>query len=367
MISSLGKRLRNLKKHTIDKRGRITEEQKKREEQEALEFELRMKKMSENRVKKHEESIKQVNDMEGEVDRYLSTALPTMLLIPAFQKPFKDLVYSTANNKEWVTNGIHEEIVEALKEYYKNEFEIFYALLRSKGFSLKGKEEEFTKLFIDRIHKVNYQQLSKQYGDFLKEENNIKDSLYKYIDVVGNSVTDGGHIDFLASYLYKKAITKYRFTNNNMVKKVEEHLKLYELESKMYQMEQRMNGEIVVPSTTIEDVDRMTGLEFEHFLSDLFDKLSYRVEVTKTTGDQGIDLLASKNNEVIAIQAKCYSNTVGNEAVQQAIAGKNYYEASKCAVITNNYFTKSAKDLASKTRTILWDREKLKEMINLLY
>ncbi|RNA68541.1 restriction endonuclease [Alteribacter keqinensis] len=85
------------------------------------------------------------------------------------------------------------------------------------------------------------------------------------------------------------------------------------------------------------------------------------------TGDQGVDLLARKNHETLAIQLKCYSSSVGNDAVQQVIAGMNYYQADKGAVITNNYYTKSAKELASRADIILWDREKLSEMINLIY
>ena len=31
--------------------------------------------------------------------------------------------------------------------------------------------------------------------------------------------------------------------------------------------------------------------------------------------------------------------------------------------MTNRYFTKGAKELAEKTRTILWDRDRLEEML----
>lgn len=33
-------------------------------------------------------------------------------------------------------------------------------------------------------------------------------------------------------------------------------------------------------------------------------------------------------------------------------------------VLSNNYFTKSAKELAKKNNVLLWDRDKLKDMID---
>ena len=95
-------------------------------------------------------------------------------------------------------------------------------------------------------------------------------------------------------------------------------------------------------------------------------KLNFTCENTKTTGDQGVDIIAMKDNNKIAIQAKCYSQPVGNHAIMEAIAGMKYYKANQCMVITNSTFTKAAKDLATANGVILWDRkiliEKLKEL-----
>ena len=118
--------------------------------------------------------------------------------------------------------------------------------------------------------------------------------------------------------------------------------------------------------TTIDDIDLMSGVEFENFLYKYFKKLGYSCETTKASGDQGVDLIAIKGESRIAIQAKCYSSSVGNHAVMEAIAGMKYYKANQCMVITNSYFTKTAKDLAQVNNVVLWDRkiliEKLKEI-----
>ena len=43
---------------------------------------------------------------------------------------------------------------------------------------------------------------------------------------------------------------------------------------------------------TLNDIDLMTGIEFENFLCDLFEKMGYHSLSTKASGDQGIDVIA---------------------------------------------------------------------------
>ena len=78
-----------------------------------------------------------------------------------------------------------------------------------------------------------------------------------------------------------------------------------------------------------------------------------QLSTTATTGDQGVDLIARKDKSVIAIQCKYYSKPVGNKAVQEVIAGKGFYNCNKAVVISNNLFTKSAKQLADDSNVKL--------------
>ena len=111
-------------------------------------------------------------------------------------------------------------------------------------------------------------------------------------------------------------------------------------------------------------VDSMEGHDFEYWCADLLRKNGYEnVEVTPGSGDQGIDVLAEKDGIKYAIQCKCYSKDLGNTPVQEAEAGRVFYGCHVGVVMTNRYFTKGAKELAKKTRTILWDRDRLEEML----
>lgn len=90
------------------------------------------------------------------------------------------------------------------------------------------------------------------------------------------------------------------------------------------------------------------------------------VEVTPGSGDQGVDIIAEKDDIRYAIQCKCYSSDLGNTPVQEVSAGRSMYHCQIGVVMTNRYFTKGARELANTTGVPLWDRDKLLKMMNIL-
>lgn len=113
------------------------------------------------------------------------------------------------------------------------------------------------------------------------------------------------------------------------------------------------------------DYDLMEGREFEFFCADLLQKRGFLdVEVTKGSGDYGVDILAEKDGVTYAIQCKRYEEPIGVKAVQEVYAGKDYYDRMVGVVMSNQYFTKAAADMAGKLKIMLWDRGYLEEMID---
>jgi predicted RecB family endonuclease len=118
--------------------------------------------------------------------------------------------------------------------------------------------------------------------------------------------------------------------------------------------------------SNISEIDFMDGHIFELFCAELLRKNGFvEVYVTKGSGDQGVDVLASKDGVKYAIQCKNYSTALGNTPIQEAYAGKTYYNCHVAVVMTNSNFTPKAKDLASSTGVLLWDREIVSNMIDL--
>lgn len=114
---------------------------------------------------------------------------------------------------------------------------------------------------------------------------------------------------------------------------------------------------------TIDDIDSMSGVEFEHFLHRLFIYEGYDAKLTKASNDQGADLILTKNGENTVVQAKRYLGAVSNSAIQEVVAAKAYYRCENALVITNSYFTKAAINLALSNKVTLLDREKLKDKL----
>ena len=101
----------------------------------------------------------------------------------------------------------------------------------------------------------------------------------------------------------------------------------------------------------------MDGESFEGYLEFLFRKLGYKVYRTQLSGDYGADLVIEKAREKIVVQAKRYSANVGLAAVQEVVGAKKYYKCKSAIVVTNSYYTKSAKELAKANKVKLYDRD----------
>jgi restriction system protein len=114
---------------------------------------------------------------------------------------------------------------------------------------------------------------------------------------------------------------------------------------------------------TLENIDGMTGAEFENYMVHVFQGNGYRVKHTGHTGDMGCDLILTKNGEKIACQLKCYSGPVPPDAVREAVTAVKLYSCRRSMVATNNSFTISARKRAAANQCELIDREQLGELI----
>lgn len=176
--------------------------------------------------------------------------------------------------------------------------------------------------------------------DSISKANNVADCLKEYEEKINNTMMNGIH--------YKQSrITIYGKNVSVVLKKIENY-----------------NDEIIESESNYRNqdinIDYMDGYKFETFCASVLEKRGYEdVEVTKGSGDQGVDIIAVRDSVRYAIQCKCYSNAVGNKAIQEVYTGKNFYNCQIGVVMTNNYFTKSAIELAKSNGTILWDRDSL--------
>lgn len=220
-------------------------------------------------------------------------------------------------------------------------------LLYKKGYIFTN--EELSQLSEEEKQKQNYL-------DFKEEilhcqPQSIGDYIKAFIDIYEGRTSE--YIDFFERLLQEGKIS---LEGEDLYRMIDEAKK--DLELKMF--EKDLAGEVTY---SIEDIDLMSGYEFESFLKKLFEKMGYKVEHTKFTGDQGGDLVISKLGGKTVVQAKRCEVKVSNDAVQEVVASINYYKCNKGMVVTNSEFTTSAIELAKSNNITLIDGNKLKNLI----
>ncbi|EOO71763.1 restriction endonuclease [Bacillus mycoides] len=272
--------------------------------------------------------------------------------------------------KDNISGSFHYQNWNWVIFFYEELFDPFLHVLQSKNYKINGYEDYLVLTLKEMALLKNFSEHSDEFIPLFNlspEYNSIVDVIHKYISLVGESnINQITYLGFLAVFLKEKGFISYILGTTELYILVKKEIKSF----KAIQLENSLNNSRTTARTqkfiTIKDIDLFSGEEFEQYLADFLKSLGFRTELTKGSGDQGVDILAFKQNKKYVIQAKRYKSTVGTAAVQEVVAGKAFYDADESWVITNSKFTKGAVELASKTNTKLWDREKLSNLIETL-
>jgi len=239
-------------------------------------------------------------------------------------------------------------------------FKRFHKSLNNKGFEIS--EEDLKPLLIQ----VRKFELEKQIKlNPLKDKDIFYLFRYKsrmFINEDGKFIKD--NIPWLKKYLIEeKGYDQYhaKFVISLFKKELMKEYRAKEDLNKEYKSNLSFKKDDYLSDRRINS---LSGFEFENFLHQLFQRMGYQVQSTKLSGDQGADLVISRYNEKIVVQAKRYKNNVGNRAVQEVVASIAHYGANKGMVVTNSQFTKSAVELARSNQIRLIDGNELNSLIS---
>jgi restriction system protein len=124
---------------------------------------------------------------------------------------------------------------------------------------------------------------------------------------------------------------------------------------------QKTNRSQSPASTSDFSVDCLSRKEFESFIGWLFEELGYEVHSKKHSTYLGVDLVAAKDGELIAIQARIYPKTyeVSDSILLLAQNAKCTSGCQRSIVLTTTYFTQNAMEDAKKLNVELWDKDTL--------
>jgi len=117
------------------------------------------------------------------------------------------------------------------------------------------------------------------------------------------------------------------------------------------------------------DLELVSGYEFEHILAAILRRVGGEATVTQASGDQGVDVIWKREDEIVGIQAKAYdlNNPVGNSAVQEIHTGaavtESDYSIDVPAVVTTSRYTDGAKQAAKESGVRLYGRSDLQRWL----
>jgi len=84
------------------------------------------------------------------------------------------------------------------------------------------------------------------------------------------------------------------------------------------------------------------GIEFENAVERLFVDLGYKTNRTPKTGDEGVDIIANKNGEIIAIQCKAHTKKLGASVVRELYGSMMHCNANQAILATINGVTENS-------------------------
>lgn len=251
-----------------------------------------------------------------------------------------------------------------------SDYEIFHEVLARKGFDeLRDYPELLEKLIFTTHFDSKVSSFFSEVSRHIKDD--LNKSLYSWIKESGTTFREDAPL-FLY-HLWKNNIKfsgidyniKAQYQIGTPLVSLKDLEQLNFLCEKIYfditvnRLQARLEHFDTRSFISMYHIDTMGGFEFEDFLAEMFLTTGVNIKRTKRTGDQGADLFIESFGKKIVIQAKNYTHTVGNSAVQQAYSARQFYGCDEAMVITNSFFTPSAKALSNATGVKLIDREEL--------
>ena len=101
--------------------------------------------------------------------------------------------------------------------------------------------------------------------------------------------------------------------------------------------------------------------QFEFEIANLFRHKGYNSFVTSLTGDDGIDVFASNDDEKVIVQCKRWKHPVGRDKIDELAGVKNRHMTDRAILATTSTFSEDAKQAAYKNNIELWDFCRIKQ------
>lgn len=113
----------------------------------------------------------------------------------------------------------------------------------------------------------------------------------------------------------------------------------------------------------INDLYQLHPTEFEIFIAELYSRLGYKTQRTKTSGDEGIDVIAEKDGKKYVIQVKKSSKPIGSPVIQKLYGSMAHAFADYAICVSLAGYTTQARRFAENKLIELLDGNDLIDLI----
>lgn len=130
-----------------------------------------------------------------------------------------------------------------------------------------------------------------------------------------------------------------------------------------------INVSLIEPTNVLDSFQSLSGIDFEELIAALLKKFGFYPELTKTSGDGGIDIEAILDRPIIGgrylFQCKRYAanNLVGVSAIRDFYGAVTAERAVKGIFITTSDFTAQARHFGEKVGIELIHRRRLQRLL----
>lgn len=111
-----------------------------------------------------------------------------------------------------------------------------------------------------------------------------------------------------------------------------------------------------------ETINKLTPIELELLVGQIYKDLGYKVHVSEGKKDHGIDVEARKDEKLIVVQCKRWGKPVGEAAVRDLCGVRYHVNATGAALVSLSGFTQPATEYARQNKINLIGKERLISM-----
>lgn len=157
------------------------------------------------------------------------------------------------------------------------------------------------------------------------------EACFIWLFVITLSLMVGG---FIGGSKYDSIMAEINYERNKRYRQAEELSKPLREKVKNYENAQRD-----YQRSLKEYWLSLRGVEFEESLAQLYSNLGYAVEITKGSGDEGVDLFLQKDEKVIVVQCKGHEKPIGVGAIRDLYGAMIHFEANSAVLACPSGFT----------------------------